>query len=585
MARKVTFGDTNFAWSVEPRTKSTTLEYTGEGAATVQINVPDLIGSGYNIGGYRNFAVRKGNNLVITTVFINETNYKTKVVTTTIKDYFKEGVPEITVNYTSGEDIWLGVDTDYTITPSTTIGTNGLYGEGDEKYITTPSGNSMNVTVSEKIIYNEKGNYTYNATVETIPPSNNTVFDLAGNDKYNIKNHGLNVLEFKGNDNYNLAGTAALIVNDIKGNDKYSATGASHAYIEDWAGKDTYNFNNHTGSITIGDSTGSDKYYLNKVESAFYFYNANITDIEGKDLYEITQSRGIEISDFSGNDKYVVKNCSNLFEDEIMGDDRTIRLADYLGNDKYTFENVSGYSDWVKLVTDNAGKDTYTFNNVSKAWVFDEGTGNDKFTLTGCTDFEVANFNSADKDSYIIKDSDKILILDNGGTDKYNIKTSDKIEIQDEGASDKDSYKIDKLYSGTELVIHDDGGIKDSLTVSSLNKNNLGIVFDLTKDDNGAVYLVDISTGGYIKIDNYFSQNDENFELEGLGDGCIETVKAGLKITSNNVANYIDNINSLQAEMVSWIGGTSYGSIEEVLQAGAINEMLQQHLVVTQEWF
>ena len=581
-----------------PKTKSRVYEYSGNTAANVDFKF-EFPNEGWR---YQNFAQRKGDDIIVTTFMVyGEDNPIIKTMKTTFKNYFAEGAPNLKIKFESYEAINPDPPVVYEITPDTTLGTQSYYGDGGETFITTAEGKVQTVTVdspSNQYILNEKGNSTYNMKSDTSDFANGTtVYDLAGNDVFNLENQALYVVDYNGRDTYNFDGEISyLYTDDLQGNDTYNVAGSGHLNVEDYKGKDTYNLSgissnfyldeiqgsdayNVSGSGNIGifdysgnekyvigsytasesmieDFCGNDKYFLNNVKRTLSF---SINDYVGKDSWNISDVKGLTITDNAGKDKYTVSNIqSSTFADDLL-------IEDSAGNDTYNFTEVEqSFSQFMAI--DGAGRDKYTLTDCYQTAINDRGIGNDKYTLLQCSEVNLYDESEGGKDSYTVKNcAGNIYLEDEGGSDKYNLTANEGVIIEDKGIFN-DSYKINGLTAGTKITITDEGGNKDALTISGLSSKNLGLTFDLWHSDNGSIYLVDMSTGGYVKIENYYEQNDE-FEFVGLASGCIEKVKAGITITSEMGLGYIDAVNYQKEELAGWLPEGGY-TINQILDSG-----------------
>ncbi|MCR5265725.1 MAG: hypothetical protein K6E29_03925 [Cyanobacteria bacterium RUI128] len=614
-AKQITDGDNNI--TITPKSKSSVYVYTGEGDFTFKLNVAYEL-NGRAIGGYderyENFAVKKNNDLVITTMFTSQYSGKTKKVTTTIKNYFLSDNENHIVNYryfTGVNKGWLIVP----ITPTTyTAGLNGLYKSGtdmvanDMNFLTGTTG-ADTYSLAENdpysnYVYDYKGNDTYEAFGGSIQ----TLYDMAGDDKYFIDNDTivyafdykgsdeytaeddndrLYVKDYAGNDTYTLD-EATFQVYDFKGNDKYYLTenaegddpntGTFRNMVCDYTGSDTYNVDN-TNQVYIFDNKGKDTYNIssNKVEiidsgkgndtyNVISASNANqeefyIQDEKGNETYNLsnlafanpTEAGDYSIRDNAGNDRYIFKSTENA---DLV---QNLNIVDDAGKDKYTFVVEDETNDAVDVlgIIDKKGADTYTFkgignNAVTNLNISDNDTkSKDKYIFDLVTDFDIQDAGGNDK--YTISKSDGS-ITDVKGNDKYTINTGAGFDMTIIDNAGKDNYVVDLTGAGSFVEVYDKGG-KDSLVLSGgLTKDNIVFMADVRKDGNcnDDLLVYNKTHDSFMTISDFY-KIDDNGDIAGFGDGRIETIKIGkAKMAALNRATYFDSmLESVEAYLSS----------------------------------
>ena len=205
----------------------------------------------------------------------------------------------------------------------------------------------------------------------------------SGNDKYAITNVTKFKLEdYAGDDKYSFTkasndnlNAGKYYVKDFDGNDKYSISGSIGITFTDVTGNDSWTLSGESDFITICDDFGTDKYTIKSGVT-----NGTISDKAGDDVYTYAGSKKGVLNAYStvydelGSDKYNLKF--------VKGDYDTITnptITDCAGDDMYTVSN----SEFV-LVSDETGNDTYTIDANSKGVVIADGGGAaDMLVLSG----------------------------------------------------------------------------------------------------------------------------------------------------------------------------------------------------------
>ena len=531
---------------INPKSKNAAYQFTAD--ATLTINTLFETDSGKAIYGYEerynNFATRKNDDLIVTTLF-TKTNGGVKKVTTTVKDYFTDTEADYKVNFMNYWDYdssfnptlpWLT-----TITPDTQEGVSGLFKSGTDfdantQFLTGTTGADTydfdNGMAINDYVYDVKGNDTYK-TDGTSP--HHYIWDMAGNDDYTLDNGGkMYVSDYGGKKDvytaeYTGGGetTSRLLVEDYAGGDEYNMNEGSNFLLADYKGNDTYTLKDVTKTPTedvyvnaIIDKKGNDTYDFDNAE-------VRVNDYAGKDTYTIKESKIVDISDEGkGNDTYYINDCTDLeygkftignsygnetynltnvkYDDESYaapGNQETI--GDDTGNDKYNLTNVENI-----IISDSNGKDKYTVTDMVYAKITDKG-GNDTYGFTvdkvGVVDVELVDYKG--KDSYTFTGlstnnnyADNIDIDDRDvkSKDKYSFTYTSYFHVNDEGGNDtykmttssgeiedaggNDTYNIDTMMAGYMVGIYDAGGNKDKLTLTNMDKDDLIFMTDVRKD-------------------------------------------------------------------------------------------------------
>ena len=461
------------------------------------------------------------------------------------------------------------------------------------------------------------------------------IYDAIGNDKYKfIEETRGYVNDIKGNDTYDISGTRGANITDFAGNDKYNLINTQRyenydlTTIYENTGKDTYTIKN-SNAITIYENKGNDNYIIDDINitarediksfvineftgnDSYYISNithnnstltdcAYIVEGAGNDKYTLTDVDKLQIDEAKGNDKYtILDNSKNITINEVSGNDKfdligaegnlitEINIADYLGNDNYkliyssniTVDDQTGNDKYAMIncssstIKDTIGKDNYNLTN-GNVLNIEDYANNDKYTLEKCIGTNITDYNG--NDNYKISNSESILIVDAIGNDKYNINNGSLIIISDTDGND--TYNIDKLGYRNRVGIVDLSSEKDSLTIKQLKTDNvmfLGYV-DADGNTNGDLIIVDTENKGFLAMGRYFNVEDNQFTT--IGDGCIETIKAGNTTLNIDESSMSAHLNIISASIASWLTlGAEYDSVIEVLNSGdnnAINELI-----------
>ena len=490
---KVTPIDSMTYIHINPKSKNMTYEFNTETSANFTTDFVDDKGNdvtGYE-AKYNNFAFKKDNDLIVTTIFTSEKG-SIKKVNTTFKNFFADESKNYMVYYKTFKDYvpmwnetsayWGGEG--YPIKPNTAVGTHGLYdyqyNPNATRYLLDTTGDdyTQSLSTADSYVYDEKGNDTYRNKYA----HNNYIYDMAGNDDYGLEGTFadpagmLYVSDYKGKDSYLAGGKGSILqVQDYAGNDNYELDPMLNFLIDDYKGNDTYlirataaiDTSNKLKQNVIMEWNGNDKYTL--TEGA----KAQIIDEGGKDTYDIklNSSSHVFISDAGkGNDTITVKNGSNIsyeyfeawndsgnetyniesvyfdkdsYDDAVDGGDAAVN--DEYGNDKYNLKDV----DYIAL-NDTYGNDTYNVVD-SEGMTINNIYGNDKYNLSVSGEMAALNdiyiYDCVGKDVYTVnKDSDdyagKIQIkdYDDKSSDKYNVSYTTDLYIYDWGG--KDTYNI-----------------------------------------------------------------------------------------------------------------------------------------------
>ena len=98
------------------------------------------------------------------------------------------------------------------------------------------------------------------------------------------------------------------------------------------------------------------------------------------------------------------------------------------------------------------------------------------------------------------------------------------------------------MVQGKGIYIDDRGG-KDSLTLSDVKKNDIVVMANVVGDggcDDGSLILLNKSNNSFVCVSNYFTTGNDD-KLNGLGDGTIESMKAGKKSIAVDY-NYLNSV-------------------------------------------
>ena len=244
-------------------------------------------------------------------------------------------------------------------------------GYGNDKY---------NVSNSTDIILeNYSGNDTYtikNTNGIEISEEEWNYGDVKGNDKFNITDsRGMDIDCEYGNKNFNIKNCSEIdIYCEYTENNKFNLTNCDTVIIEDeyWYdyASSVYNLKNITTYMYILSykDYSNDKYTVSGGNFALDLgeLHSEINDDGGKDTYKITNTNNLKMNDYSDScdDTYTITNCDNFY---IYNSD---------GNEKYTLKNTSN----VRL-RDNLGEDTYNITSCSGMYIHDENDSSDKYTI------------------------------------------------------------------------------------------------------------------------------------------------------------------------------------------------------------
>ena len=254
-------------------------------------------------------------------------------------------------------------------------------------------------------LYDEKGNdkYTLNENYHV------EIDDYSGNDTYTVKNtHRLYIYDYeedyynvKGNDKFNITDSSDIEIDCEYGNgkknfnfkqcsdidiyceetnsNKYNLTDCDNVtieeddsfdYEEDKNSGSIYNLKNITTYLNIRSykDYSNDKYTISGANLDLNSSNvitSEINDNDGKDTYKITKTNNLEMLDYSNeNDTYTITNCDNF------------HIHNSSGDEKYTLKNTSN----VRL-RDNLGEDTYNITSCSGMYIHDENNSSDTYTI------------------------------------------------------------------------------------------------------------------------------------------------------------------------------------------------------------
>lgn len=590
--------------TINPKTKGKTYEFK----SAAELNITTSVLNGYE-DMYYNFATKKNNDLIITTLFTKE-NGSTKKVTTTVKNYFKDIDADYSVAYKSCVEN-IGVQ-NLTITPATDEMTNGLYSENGQSeswhYIlgtTKEDTHTMGGTLG-KLYYDTKGNddyvnenmtaigYTYDLagsdTYEMSSGGSLYTHDWAGNDIYSAstENTRLYSVDYAGKDEYTVSNGAAFQIFDIKGNDTYTVEengdasdvflnqindykgndtyqlAAANAYAYDFVGKDTYNIASASDNIMVIDHAGNDKF--------------NILTATSEKHYSVGD-KGLYLQDEAGSDTY---NIAGMVYEEAASEN-VYDIYDKAGNDKYNFQKYTDKSSGVTFnlhaqnisVYDGAGKDKYTFtladntDGIDGVFINDEA-GADIYKVSGygtnaVTNLTVYDNDSKSKDKYDFSLLTDFEVTDLGGNDTYKLTNCDGT-ITDSGDGN-DSYTID-MFGSSLVEITDAGGKKDKLTIANTTQDNIVFMSNTQStggyEDNSLI-IYNIDKDSVIQVNDFFVSTTDGL-LSDFGDGRIETIKIG-RTTAKNInkeAGYTF-FNQINQTVASWIDKSDYGSVYGIM--------------------
>ena len=495
MAKKTTIeiktGNTDF--EITPKTKSA--EYVYSDSLTEATNVTFTADKG-TYTSYTRIMYKDGDDFVILTKF-TKNNVVKKTVTSTLKGYFtneKAGKifgedaikplynKEYPDDYTSAKKNWLYDEVLVGKTYENTAEFNAVIGN--------TKSNTYNLTKNggDKI-FEEKGNETYNIAHTSVDTT--TVYDYVGKDKYNLsKGSKVSITDYSGKDAYTIS-IASGNIYEMAGNDKYTAVASTGTLtIRDEVGADKYNIEN-SGSIVVRDNAGADNYTLKDIENTYS--DVNIIDSLGNDKYSLSDVKGSDtkefcVWDYAGKDKYT-----------ITGDN---------GSDTKNLEITDGYVvvDPTKITV--SGNDTYNLTNATYTDINDRG-GNNKFNLKGSSYINITNDGKC---------------KDKTNNDTYNVSGiapnkkkgtpasyATGVVINDKSLTSSDTYNFSYYDKGDEVkTVYDEGG-SDKYTV----KNSVDIIFEDVQS---------LSSEGTFK--NTFNvTNTTNFYINGGGWNASDRCK------------------------------------------------------------
>lgn len=442
-----------------------------------------------------NYLKKSGDDLLIYSVFPTD-----KVVTTTVKDYFK-------FDRLYNEKNFLSIQYGDTLYDTNNEINNALTSEQKiAGYITDTSGNDVIFGTKGKNkfsifnggndkIYDVEGDDTYQLSVSEASKTT-TILDYKGNDKYTLNSHQTaDITDSKGNDTYKAYDSELLKLTDKKGNDKYTLK-ATNFTVTDNEGKDSFSISGAISAASrITDSKGDDKYNINAVTYDNDTANIVITDKDGADKYTINNSANVTINETFGNDTYTLNTADNiLVKDDggkdtytishsenttikdIVGKDNykvsygeKIHIVDGIsndtkgGNDKYSFKHLDGGYVVVEYqpvpdanIIDYYGKENYTFSYVKNAQIKDY-QGSDDYKISSSDSISIVDYDNtvtlASNDTYNITDTHNVTIVDYSGNDNYT-SASSKVDIRD--LLGNDTYKV------TEMPIRISNGGNDT---------------------------------------------------------------------------------------------------------------------------
>lgn len=188
-------------------------------------------------------------------------------------------------------------------------------------------------------------------------------------------------------------------------------------------------------------------------------------------------------------------------------------------------------------------------------------------------DIYITDTDAKSADKYTLANIDYFKVVDAGGNDKYNISFSYG-QIQDNGIGN-DTYKISNMWQREYMSIFDQGGKKDSLIISDSTVDNLVFMADLKQNgeyNSQDLLVYNIERDSYIIIENFFL--GDAYDIDGFGDGRIETIKAGKKTIKYN-ESICDFFNTVKSDMTSWLDDN--GGVMTVLNGN--NEAAKEQLI------
>ena len=438
------------------------------------------------------------------------------------------------------------------------------------------------------------GNDTYNVANseieirENMSNSSSNVKGTSGNETYNLNaiKAGSKVYDLLGNDKYNInyaqgeeAGAKKITIIDSDGKDTYKITASKHINLTDQNGNDTYNIID-SDKLNISDGTNSEDNPQNETYTLKTVSNSTLEDTFGNDSYKIDLSVKTSIDNWGGTDKYTVTNSNGITIEDNANKTSGTALTSYAdGNDTFTVKDsidtaiYSGQGNDKFTVSDDAvrttivdalGNETYDIKDSALVKIVDK-SGDDTYKLTNVdnynfrvsgtqTDEGALNYNLRDNvgnDKYDIKNSRSIYIYDNTTTegekntfnltsnedaeiitdkqataysqDTYNLTSNSSVTVEDYGNSN-DTYNITKSVAKSDMqltdkngndtynidklvgkvTIADEGGSEDALTIKGAKAKDVVFMADAETDD-GTLFVYDKKAGGYAKVVGYYN--------------------------------------------------------------------------------
>lgn len=477
-----------------------------------------------------------------------------------IEDY--EGKDKYFIDYATGtndEKIEIrerqGNDT-YSISGSKYINLREY--NGNDKYTIK---NSENLTITDNVA---EGSSANKDSYDIIGVKNSTITDANGNDTYKIKfSESMTVTENGGTDNYVITGSVTTKITDSSSNTKesYTVKSSNSTTITSSSGDDTYSVSDDSIKTVITDSEGNEKY---TVKNTDYL---KITDSTGNDTYNFTDVDNLNsefaseycITDNDDSDKYTIKDSRFVYVfDKTTGEN--------IDKDIYNITNSENIqiSDKSNSLFTSEKFESNTYNVI--------GTKN----LSITTNEEGTDFASVD--TYNVKTSSGEIKDYDNAKDTYSI-TSSSISILDAGDTSDDTYKFDKL-NGNNYINDCGGDKDSILFTGKKNNFIFMLsdgYFDTEgeRHKDGTLYIYDKINKGFVGIDNYFKLTDEYLLDYGLGKGAIENIKIGKTGIDDVVEDY--SLYYTMQGVASWVhnkGFTTIGSILESNDSALINELV-----------
>lgn len=506
-----------------------------------------------------NYLKKSGDDLLIYSVFPTD-----KVVTTTVKDYFK-------FDRLYNEKNFLSIQYGDTLYDTNNEINNALTSEQKiAGYITDTSGNDVIFGTKGKNkfsiynggtdkIYDVEGDDTYQLSASSNDSASTTIIDFKGNDKYNLYNHAnATITENKGNDTYKANGMSNVTVTDKKGNDKYIFSNLASLMLTDNDGNDSYSLSNEvTVFASIIDKKGNDKYTFNNsfVRTISSALNPiDVTDKDGNDKYTITKSI-VNIVDELGSDTYSLNSSSSSVIDDKSGKDNytvsnsnNVTIVDKAGKDNYKLS----YADYF-YVTDGIQNDTKGGNDT---YSIKHSYGNYVFSQTNPSP-EVNIVDYYGKENYSISYSDDVAVEDFQGSDSYKIKYSSDIVIQDKDntstLSSNDKYEVTESnnsnitdYSGNDdyALTSSNGTIIDKLGNDSYKVKEVPVNM-IAGSDNNRTSITDEKGNDKYDFANAYAEVTDN-----SGKDKYTISNSDVKITDKGIDNDTYTVKKLNSKVV-----------------------------------